>query len=83
MGKDIILRKGWVEEAVVIAGRNAISCSYIFDILLMIFYHSRLSDEPTGTIVSLRFLWCLSNVANSVETNVLHNTNPISRITMH
>ena len=40
--------------------------------MIMIFYHSRLADEPTGTIEYLYFFWFLSNVANIVETKVLH-----------
>ena len=47
----------------------------------MIFYHSRLADEPTGTIDSLWFLWFLNNVANSVEMKVVHEMTPISRTT--
>ncbi len=48
----------------------------------MTFYYSRLADEPTGTIVSLESLWFLSNVANSVETKVLHKTSPIALTTI-
>ena len=53
-----------------LTGRKAIS--YNFEQQL-IFYHSRLADEPTSLkIESLQFLWFLSNVANSVETKVIH-----------
>ncbi len=31
-------------------------------------------DELTDTIVSLQFLWLLSNVPNGVKTKVLHKT---------
>ncbi len=44
----------------------------------MIFYHNRLDDGPTGTTVSLHFLWLMSTVANSVETKVRHKTTPTS-----
>ncbi len=66
-----------------LTGRKAISRSrapvnpYDFWQQLMIFYHSRLGDEPTGTIESLQFLWFLSNVVNSIETKVLHKTTRI------
>ncbi len=49
---------------------------------MMTFYHSRLADEPTDKVVSLKFLWFLSNVANSVEMKVLHKTTPISSTTI-
>ncbi len=49
----------------------------------MTLYHSSLADETTGTIVSLLFMWFLSNVANSAETKVLHKTTPISSITIN
>ncbi len=49
----------------------------------MTFYHSRLADEPTGTIVSLKLLWFLSNGENSVETKVLHKMTPISSTTIY
>ena len=42
----------------------------------MMFYHRRLSNEPTGTIVSLWFLWFLNNVENNVEMKVRHKTTP-------
>ena len=35
---------------------------------LMIFYHSRLVDEPTDTVESLYFLWFLGNVSKHVGT---------------
>ena len=44
---------------------------------MMIFYHIRLANEPTGKLESnLYFLWLLSNVANSTEMKVLHKTKP-------
>ncbi len=52
-------------------------------LLISLTYHSGLDDEPTDTIVSLKFLWFLSNVANSVETKVLHKTTPISSTTIY
>ncbi len=66
-------------RCLMLTGRKAISWIHLLFFLkqLMTFYHSRLADEPTDTIVSLKFLWFLSNVANSVETNVLHKTTPI------
>ncbi len=44
----------------------------------MTFYHSRLADELTRMIVSLKLLWFLSNIANSVEMKILHKTTPLS-----
>ena len=38
------------------------------------------ADEYTGAMKSLSLLWFLSNVANSVETNVLHTTIPLQEL---
>ncbi len=52
----------------------------------MIFYHSRLADEPTGTIIESLHIIVLvvsEKVANSVKTKVLYKTTPIQRTTVH
>ncbi len=80
-----MLMDGWVEEEAVAnwSKSNSLLKLVAFDSNDINFYHSRLIDEPTGMIVSLSFLWLLGNVANSVETKVLHKTTPISSTTIY
>ncbi len=76
------LRSGIEEKAVTNWSKHDLPLMRItFDRNWLIFYHSRLTDEPTGTIKI--FVVLVFNVANSVETNVFHKTTPISRTIIH
>ncbi len=55
-----------------LTGRNAIPS---FITVIDDVYHSRLADEHTGPIEFLSVVWFLGNVANNVETKVLHKMN--------
>ena len=63
-----LLKEGWTGKLLL----TGITCNCLQQ--LMIFYHSKLADEPTGTTELLLVVWFMSNVANSIKTEVLHNT---------
>ncbi len=65
IGDSCQFKEGFEEKAVV----NCSKCDFSLILILLSnnwFYHSKLANEPTGTIVSLWVLWFLDNVANSV-----------------